>query len=194
MQVEGASRDAVELLEPALTVAPEAFDPVDVVRATNKLIFAMMNSEVLRVSDINQAIVTAPAVRVDDGVERDAPANNGLQSRLFAVGHDLRVNAAISLEDAEDDSLAGSAAPAFAANTTRAEVRLIHFDLARNKGRCSLTFFSNPFSDFEKDRSHAAARQLGQLSRMTSGQIKREVAHKLTKFSLTNFRPLIIAV
>src|SRR5947209_5900952 len=194
VQVEGATGNSVELLQSALTVAPEALDPVDMMRALHELVVAMIDSIMLTVSDINQAIISAPAVRVDDGSKRDVTANNGLQCGLFAVRHDLCVNASVTFEDAEDDCFTRSATTTFSTHAASAEVRLVNLDLASSKGRCSLTFFSNTFSDFEKDRSHAAARQLSQLSRMTSCQIEREMAHELTHFTLANFRPLIKAV
>lgn len=85
MQVEGASRDSIELLQATLGRAPEALNAIDVLRALHKLIVAMMDSEVLCVSDINQAVRAAPAVGVDGSINRDAAPNNGLQRSLFAV-------------------------------------------------------------------------------------------------------------
>ena len=41
---------------------PEAFDTVDVVAAFGKFIFTMIYTKVLAVADINQAVITAPAV------------------------------------------------------------------------------------------------------------------------------------
>jgi hypothetical protein len=43
-----------------------------------------------------------------------------LQSALFAVRHDLGVDAAVSFEDAEDDGLAQRSATALATRTRRA--------------------------------------------------------------------------
>jgi hypothetical protein len=47
---------------------PEPLDAVDVVAAFGKLIFAMINSTMLAVADINQAVVTKPVIRVDDAL------------------------------------------------------------------------------------------------------------------------------
>lgn len=66
MQIECVSRDSIELLKPAFGKAPEALNAIDVLRATGKLIGSMLNSEVLRVTDINQAIIAAPAIRVNN--------------------------------------------------------------------------------------------------------------------------------
>jgi hypothetical protein len=50
-----------------------------------------------------------------------------------------------------------------------------------------LTFFSNAFSDFEKDRGDAMAREFRQLSHITDRQIKREVANQETEIAPSNF-------
>ena len=194
MQVEGARRNSIELLEPAFSMTPEALNTVDVMCSAHKLVVAMIDSIMLRVADINEAVIAAPSVRVDDCSERDATANNGLKRGFLTVRHDLRVDRAIALEDAEDDCFARCAAPSFASDTTRAEVAFVHFDFAAREGRGALGFFTDALSDFKKDRCHAAARKSSQLSRITGRQIKREVAQELTEFTFANFRPPVIAV
>ena len=163
VQVEGRRRDAVELLEPPLSETPKALNAVDVMRALHKLVLTMMNSKMLGVSNINQTIITTPSIGVDDSIKRAATAHNGLQSALFALRHNLGVDAAISLEDAEDDSLAAGSATTLATHAPRAEVRLIHFDLARCKGGCAFAFFPNALSDFEKDRGDTLACQTSEF-------------------------------
>jgi len=93
VEMEGRHGHAVELLEPALGIAPEALDAVDVTLAIGELVRAMMNSEVFRVADINQSIIAAPAVRMNDRIGRDATANNGLEGDFLAVRDDFRVDA-----------------------------------------------------------------------------------------------------
>ena len=194
MPVEGASRDSVELLQAPLGVTPEALYAVNVMRALHELVTTMVDSEVLRVSDIYKAVIAAPAVRVDSGVNRDAPANNGLQSRLFTVRDDLGINASVTFEDAEDNGLAAGSSASLATDAARAEVRLVNFDFAGRERRGALTFLSNALSYFEKDRRDAAARESCQCGRMAGRQIEREVARELAHFTLRNFRPPVIAV
>ena len=78
VQVEGHHGHATELLKPSLGEAPEALYPVDMALAIGELVRAMMGSEVFRMADIHQAVVAAPAVRMDDRVGRDSAADNGL--------------------------------------------------------------------------------------------------------------------
>ena len=106
MQVERVWRDTMKLLQAMFSKTPEALNAVDMVRAAGELVLSMMDSVMFRVTDINQAIVAAPAVRVDDCLRSNATANNGLQSSLRAVGHDLGIDFAVSLQQPEDGSLA----------------------------------------------------------------------------------------
>ena len=194
VQVECSMRDAVELLQAPLSKAPEAFDAIDMCRASDKFIRAMIDSEVLRVADIDQAVIAAPPVTVDDGFGSYTTANNGLKCGLFAVGHDLRIDATVTLEDAEDDGLTRSSATAFAAHATRAEVAFIDFDFALGERRGPLTFFSDALSDFEKDHVDALACQSGQLSGSAGRQIEREMTQHSQEFTLANFGTPVIAV
>ena len=128
VQVKSRRWHAIELLQAPPGIAPEALDAVDVTVVISKLVRAMIDSQVFSIADINKSVVAAPAVTVNDGVCQDATANNGLQGSLFAVRHDLRVDLALSLEEAEDDGLAPGTATALAAHAMRAEVRFIHFN------------------------------------------------------------------
>lgn len=153
----------------------------------------MVNPEVLRVADIHQPVVAAPTVGVDDRVERHPTADYGQKRALAAVWHDLCVDAAVPFEDAEDDSLARSAAPTLAPHAPRAEVRLIHLDLTP-EGRLALTLFGDTDSDSEKDRGDALARQAGQLCNVGGREVERKVAHELAEFTPRYFRSPVVAV
>jgi hypothetical protein len=65
----------------------------------------MIDAKMLRVTDIDQPVVTAPAVGVNDRFRCYPPVNNGLQRLSAAVGHDLGVDRTVPFEDAEDDRL-----------------------------------------------------------------------------------------
>ena len=174
-------------------MTPEALDAVDVCRASRELIAPVVNPEVLRVADIDEPVVAAPAVGVDDRVERHPTADYGQKRALPAVRHDLGVDAAVSFEDAEDDGLARGSAPTLAPHAPGAEVRLIHLDLAA-EGRLTLALFGDAFTDSEKDRGDALARQAGQLRHVGGREVEREVAHDLAEFTLRYFRPPVVAV
>ena len=66
MEVEGVSRQALELGQPALGQAPEAFDAVDMDGAFGELVAGMVDADVA-IAEVDQAVVAAPAIGVDDG-------------------------------------------------------------------------------------------------------------------------------
>ncbi len=162
--------------------------------SARELVTSMIDSVMLRVADIDQPIIAAPAVRVDGNVRRDATTNYRLKCALLAVGDDLRVHAPITLEDAEDDGLARRPAPAFAAHAASAEVTLVNLNFARGEGRGALTFFSDTAPHLEKDRGHRLPAQAGQFSRRRGGEIEREVTYELTEFALAYSGTSVVAV
>ena len=93
--------DAVELGEPAFGEAPEGFDAVDVGAALGEG-FLLVDAHMLVVADIDQAVVSRPAIGADDALRVDPAANDGPQGVLGAVGDDFRVNFPLPLKDAED--------------------------------------------------------------------------------------------
>jgi len=128
VQFEGLGGYAVELGEPALGAAPERLDAVDVVLALGELVVAVVDPEVPVKADVNQAIVTSPAVRMDDGANVHLAPDHRLQRGFGAVWDDFGVDLALALEDAENDRLAARTAPALAPDPVRAEVGLVNFD------------------------------------------------------------------
>jgi len=187
------SRDAVELLQPPLGTRPETLDTVDVAMVISKLILRVKHAKMLAVPDINQPVVTAPAIAVDYSIERNMPANHLLQRAFLTIRNDLGINRTITLEDAEDDGLTRRAASAFASHAPRAEVRFINLDNACKRRR-SLAFLGDTLSNFGKQHGHRAARQTKHFGTLAGGQIMREESHDLAHFTFTNFGTPIIAV
>jgi len=194
VQIECLTRDAIELLKPSLCKAPEAFDAVDMCCASDELIGGVIDSEMLRIANINQAIVAAPAVTVDDSFGSHATANNGLQRGFLAVRDDLRIDTALAFEDAEDDGFTCCTSASLATHTASTEVRLINFDFALGEGRGAFAFFRDALSDFEKDCVDRLALKTGQLSCSAGCQIERKVTQHSQKFTLRNFGTPVITV
>lgn len=117
--------DPVELGESALGEAPEALNAIDVDTVTGKLVLGVVHSEVLVVAHVDETVVAAPPVRVDDGVERHLPADDGTQRGSGTVGDNLGVDSTVPLEDAEDRLLQGT--------TTTLELPVVTLDSARSK-------------------------------------------------------------
>ena len=193
MQVKLVGRNAVELLQAMFGETPEALDAVDVVRASGELILPVMDSVVLRVADINEAVIAAPPVRVDDRLGCDATADNRLQSNLRAVRHNLRIDFAAPLQETEDGSLTRRPATALTAHAARAEVAFIDLDLAR-KRRDALTVFGNALTNLEKDHGDRFTPDARQLCDIGGAEIHGEVAQQLAEFTLGNSGTRVVAV
>ena len=78
VQVKSCRWHAVGLLQAPLGKAPEALDAVNVTPVISKLVRAMMDSVVFGIANIHEAVIAVPAIAVNDGICRDATANNGL--------------------------------------------------------------------------------------------------------------------
>ena len=164
------------------------------IRAFSKLAGLMVNTKMLLESDIDKAVVTMPKVRVNDGVEADFAPYNCLQSTLFAVRNDLRINPSVPLENAEHDRLAAGSATALSRDVSTTKIRLVDLYFSSLERSMSLTFFKQPDANFLKDQVHAFACYTGQLARLRSRQIHRKIAHYLAKFLLCDSGTAIIPV
>ncbi len=102
VQIKSVFRDPIELLQPSFAKRPKTFYPVNMRRAINKFISTVVNTKMIRVADINQPVVAAPFVRVNNRVQANTPANDCLQRFLAAVRDNLGINRSVALKDAED--------------------------------------------------------------------------------------------
>lgn len=73
----------IELLHPPFGKGPEALDAVDMIGPVGKFIIGMIDPKMFGKTDINQTVVTAPAVGVDNHVQGHFSPDNGLQRALF---------------------------------------------------------------------------------------------------------------
>ena len=128
MKNKGVSGYAVELGQASFGEAPKTLDAIDMVLADGKLVSLMVHPQMFLVAHVDQAVVTAPTIGVDDRLEADT-AQNSLAERLSpAIGNDLGIDITVALEDAKHDRLASRPTAALAADASRAEVTLIDFD------------------------------------------------------------------
>jgi len=103
VQRKGLRWDAFELSQTQFGIGPEGLDSVYMAVTSSKHVFTMMDSKVLGVSDVPQALIASPTVTVDDAIDRDMTSNNLLQRGLSGIRDNLRIDPAIALEDTEDN-------------------------------------------------------------------------------------------
>ena len=77
VQVEGGGMHALEFYQTCFWVTPETFNAVDVGFATNEFVVAVVNTQVLFVAHVHQAVVAPPTVGMDDRFQAH-PATNSL--------------------------------------------------------------------------------------------------------------------
>lgn len=174
-----------ESRQPGLCKSPKAFNAVDMRMTSHELILAMIDPEMFSVTDINQAIISAPAIRVDDAVEGDASSNNALQRRFAAVSNNLGVNTAIALEDAKDGSFAKRATSAFALDAPGTEIGFVHFDLAR-KRRLTFTIVRNAFANASQVTVDGVAVKACDCSDLSSIQVERKQPNDMPELVLAD--------
>ncbi len=194
VQIEGFRRHAIEFLKAAFGIRPETFNAVDVNIADGENLLRVIDPQMFAVTDINQTVVSAPAVRMNHRVERNLAANNVLQRFLCRIGNNLGINFAISFVNSKDDSFTARAASALAANSPCAKVRLVNFDFATAKRRNAFRFLSNAMSDFQINSINALVRHISEPSGFIGGQIKRKIPNNLPCFSLRYFSAPILSV
>ena len=183
VQVEGFSRDAMELHQPSFRKGPEGLDAVDVAAATGEFVLPVLDPVVLLVAEIDEAVIAPPPIGMNDAVLVDSAPDNGLQRGFRAIRHDLGVDLPLSLEDSEHWRFAESPASTFALNPFAAEVRFVDFDFAR-EGRLPLTKLGNSLSDEKVIAVDRIAVEASERGGLTGVQVQGETPYEMPEFGL----------
>jgi len=121
--------DAAQFDEAELGVAPEAFDPVDMVFAAGKLVFVVMNAPVF-VSAQEQAIVAQPAIGVNGCLGKHLSLDDRLQLCPGAVFHHASKDFASTFEKTDDGRFAARSTTTPAPNPSRTKVGFVDLDFS----------------------------------------------------------------
>ena len=119
---------AIELGESTFGGAPKSFNSIDVVRPVGELTFSVLDPEVLFVTHIDEAVVPAPAVTVDDRLEPHTTPDHLLQRCFSAIRNDLGIDVLTTLKDTKYDRLASSSSSLLPSNSLRSKITLVHFN------------------------------------------------------------------
>ena len=96
-------RHPVKLHQAMLGVTPKRFNTVNMPRTTDKLIVTMMYPEMFGKTHVNQSLITAPTVCIDDTLDTDTTSNDLLQRYLGGIGNNLGINLVPAFQNAEND-------------------------------------------------------------------------------------------
>lgn len=185
---------AVELEHSAFSEGPETLDPIYMPGFICKLIDMMIDAKMFLKTEIDKAVISDPAVSVNDGVETDFTAYNGLQSAFLAIRDDLGIDPVATFENAKDDRLARGSAATLSRHAPPSEIRLVELDFAALKRSVTFTLCKQPEPYFLEDRIHTFSRYAGQLARFRRRQIHRKITDYLAKFLLRDSGTAIIPV
>ena len=92
VQVKRVPGHAIEFGHAPFRVAPKRFDAVDMLLPIRKFILAVVHAKVFVETDVDQSVIAAPAIGVDDGAWPHMSPDNALQRGFGAARHDFRID------------------------------------------------------------------------------------------------------
>ena len=110
--------------------APEAFDAVDMVGADGEFILTVLDSIMLLIAQIDDAVIGPKPVGMDGRKHIDFAFGNRIKRSARAVRNNLGINLSVAFVDAKNDGFAVSSTTTLAANSPRTKVRFVQFDLS----------------------------------------------------------------
>lgn len=110
------------------------------ISADGKLINRVRHAKIFFVTDINQSVIAALAVRINDALRSDSSANNCLQSRCAAIGDNLGINRTVTLKNPKDNRFTACSATALSAHSLCSEVTFVNLNRAAKRRRAFRDF------------------------------------------------------
>ncbi len=129
VEEEELRADSPELDETEFGVTPKAFDAVDMILSTRKLIVVMVDAAVF-VASQHQAVVPEPAVGIDRGCGKHLSFDDRLQLCTGTVFHHFGKDPTAALEQPDHRRLSRRSASAPPPHAPGAKIRLINLHLA----------------------------------------------------------------
>lgn len=190
VEQEGVRVHPAEPRQPALGVAPEALDAVDVVAgdpSAAELVGPVIDPQVLLAAHVHQAVVARPAVGADDAVEADFAPNRRQKHCFRAVGHHLGVDLVAAFVDAEDGRLPARAPAGFALDAAWTEVAFVDLDGAA-EGPFELARLGHALSQAGQEPVGRVAVESCELGDLYGCEIGRHMPQEASKNGLGDSR------
>ena len=199
MRIERMFRYAIKFGQPAFCIAPERLNPVNVTLTIREFILTMINSKMLIKTNIDQAIITTPTIRMNNSGRLNMPPDNALQRGFGAVGNDLGINFTLPLQQSKYNCFSVSTSPTFTPDTlspcgtTCTKIRFINFNCAF-KRRGNFTRICHTLANLQVNTVYRSNRNTNQFGCARGGKIQRKTSNKLPEFSFTDSRTAIISI
>jgi hypothetical protein len=185
VQVERIRVHAPAFSESRLGITPEPFDPVDMAAGSYKFTDAMIDSQMLRVAQVDKPVVGAPPIAVNDTIQADFASYDALKSVSRHIWHNLGVDFSIALVDAEHDCFSTRTSSANAFRPPSSEVGLVDFDVSGKRGLV-LAVIGDSSADGHKVGVDCVAAQAGQFGDLGGVKIQAKELENLSELSLRN--------
>lgn len=129
-------------LKPSFRVRPKGLYAVNMAFVIGKFILSMpacrladrLDPIVFFIANVHQSIIASPLIRMNNAFGRHFAPNNGLQRGFGAVRHNLCIDLASSLKDAEYRCFAISTSSPFAFVSFCSKIRFVNFPACRQTG------------------------------------------------------------
>jgi hypothetical protein len=134
----------------------------------------MVDTKMLFISQVNQALISTPAIGVHDAFDADLASNDGLYSGLSVIGHDFVVYSTSPLHNVKDQFFPIRTLSSSHLNTPCAKVGFINFNLPFELA-LFLAKLCNPLPEQSESTVNCDPVKTGQSSDFVGVQIKAEV-------------------
>jgi hypothetical protein len=190
---EFGTANAPELEHAKFGVAPKAFDTVDVIFTSGKLVFVMVNAVVF-VTAGDQAIVSAPAIRIDVALFENLARDDRQQLLSGAVLDHTDQDVIAALVQTDNWNLAASSTPAFAPDTPSAKIGLVNLDLPGKRLGLGQSQLHQTMAKKAVKTMCCPIVELADLRGRKSRNIQGKKPQKLAKLPLRNLSPFYVSV
>ena len=106
----------------------------------------MLDAEVFLISQIDESVITSPAIGMNDTFKVHAATYDALESGSGAIRNDFRTDFVIAFEQAENNGFSARSTASDAPDPASAEVAFINFDFPSD-GRLRLAITGNSFPE-----------------------------------------------
>lgn len=184
--VKSLLRDPVEFSQASLGVTPERFNSVDMVTSPGKFVLAMMDSEMLVKTQVDQSMISSPAIGVNEAFWIRFSTNDGLKDSLARIRNNFGIDPVTSLQKTENDCFTASASSSLASNPMRPKIRFVRLQ-GSGQRRLLFTGLRKTLTNAKEDRIDGSDRKPCKYRGFSGRQIHCEASHKMPKLRLGNF-------
>ena len=132
MKIESVCLHSPETNQAGFGICPKAFYAINVAMFIGKFILTVLDSVMLLIAKVHKAIITAPAIRMNNAFRVYTASDNALQGGSGTVWDYFCINASLPFKQAKNNCFSFGPSPSKSSDTASAKVTFINLNLARN--------------------------------------------------------------